>query len=330
MKLRKNSDLAAISALVSDKMIKVESLFAEMLASKVGIISSIGQYLARSGGKRIRPLIHLLCARMCDHQGDRDVLFATILESIHTATLVHDDIIDNANVRRGRTTVNRKWGNTITVLLGDYLFTKSVVKAIMDGDLSIINRIAEITMEMIEGELLQEESNGRIDLTESEYLEITKRKTASLFSGCASIAGSISGSDDEKVQALRDFGMHFGITFQLIDDLLDFTADEKVLGKPVASDLKEGRLTLPLIYLLEFGVPEHKEMISLVLSNGTENVNIINDIVRIVKENGVIKKARQKALEHAVNAKSSLSVFEGSIFRDALMDLTDLIVYRNR
>ena len=325
-----NPDLADISSLISDKLVKVESLFSAMLTSKVGIINSIGRYLSNSGGKRIRPLVHLLCARMCGHEEDRDVVFATIFESIHTATLVHDDIIDNARTRRGRSTVNRKWGNTITVLLGDYLFTKSISHAIQDGDLRIINKLAEITLQMIEGELMQEDTNGKADLAESEYIEIAKGKTAALFAGCTSVAGMISSVSEEKIHALDDFGMNFGIAFQLVDDLLDFTADEKVLGKPVASDLKEGRLTLPLIYLLRIGVPEHRDLVLSVLNDEEENQGLVDEIVKIVKENGVIRKAREKVLDHAAKAKSSLSIFKDSLYKNALMDLTDLIVFRNK
>ncbi|MEW5807134.1 MAG: polyprenyl synthetase family protein [Acidobacteriota bacterium] len=323
------SDMSAISYLVADKLEKTETLFAEMLRSRIGIISTIGKHIANSGGKRIRPLVHLLSAGMCGHKGERDILFASIFESIHTATLIHDDIIDNAHTRRGRVTVNRKWGNSITVLIGDYLFTKSVFNALHDGNLKIIHRIAEITMKMIEGELMQEDSIGKIDLTEEEYIEIARRKTACLFSGCTSIAGIISDASDQEVKALEQFGMNFGIAFQLIDDLLDLTSDEKVLGKPAASDLKEGRLTLPLIYLLQIGILKHRKLITSILG-GHDGEDSLKDVIKIVGENGVIKRARDRAFYFAEKAKIYLEAFPHSDYRDALINLTDLIINRDR
>lgn len=326
----KELDVEGISSLLSEKLTEVETLFASMLSSDVEIISEIGAYIVQSSGKRIRPLLHLLSAGMCGYKGSRDIVFASIFEAIHTATLIHDDIIDNANTRRGKPAVNRKWGNATTVLLGDYIYTKSVLHAIQDGELRIIRRIAETTMKMIEGELLEEAAQGSINLSEEEYLEIVKRKTAVLFSACCAIAAIISDVSDSEVKAMESYGMNLGIAFQLADDILDFTADEETLGKPVASDLKEGRLTLPLIYLLKLGNDKHKELIASVLQSGENDAASLKEVVKLVADNGVISKARQKALAYANKAKSDIVPFKDSLYKETLSNLSDLIVYRAR
>ncbi len=330
MKLDRKFDVQAISSLISDKLEKVEDLFSEMLKSKVGIISEIGEYICQNAGKRIRPLVHLLSAGMCGYKGERDVIFAAIFEAIHTATLIHDDIIDNAKTRRGKAAINKKWGNTITILLGDYIYTKSVLHAIQDGDLKLINLIAKTTMDMIEGELMEEDVQSRLDLTEDEYLEIVKRKTASLFSGCCAVAAIISNASEKQMKALKNYGLNLGIAFQLADDLLDFIADEKTLGKPVASDLKEGRLTLPLIYLLRLGNAKHKKIISSIIKRREFDSKSLKEAIKIVIDNGVINKARGKALAYVEDAKSSIIPFKDSLYKEALLKLTDYIVYRTR
>jgi octaprenyl-diphosphate synthase len=326
----KEFDFQGLSSLLSGKLAQVEDLFKSMLSSEVGIISEIGEYIVQSAGKRIRPLLHLLSAGMCGYQGDRDVRFAAIFEAIHSATLIHDDIIDNAHTRRGKATINRRWGNAITVLLGDYIYTKSVLHAIQDGDLKIIQLIAQTTMDMIEGELMEEAAQGKIDLAEEDYLEIVKRKTAVLFSACCAVAAIISNASERKIIAMKNYGMNLGIAFQLADDLLDFTADEKTLGKPVASDLKEGRLTLPLIYLLELGNGKHKKLIGSILQSKENDSESFNEVLKLIKENGGIHKARQKALSYAKEAKSAIDSFKDSLYKEILLNLTDLIVFRAR
>ncbi len=326
----KELNLQGLSSPLSEKLVQVEDLFKKMMSSEVGIISEIGEYIVQSAGKRIRPLLHLFSAGMCGYKGERDVLFAAIFEAIHTATLIHDDIIDNAHTRRGKATINRRWGNAITVLLGDYIYTRSVLHALQDGDLKIIRLIAETTMNMIEGELLEEAVQGKIDLTEEDYLEIVKRKTAVLFSTCCAVAAIISNSSERKIKAIQSYGMNLGIAFQLADDLLDFTADEKTLGKPVASDLKEGRLTLPLIYLLELGNGNHKKLISSILQSRENDSESFNEVLNLIRENGVINKARQKALSYAQEAKSAIVSFKDSLYKEILLNLSDLIVYRAR
>src|SRR6266581_3379636 len=228
----------------------VDREFDRHVQSQVDLIPKIGRYIQTSGGKRVRPAVLLMAARLGGYSGERAVLNASVVEFIHTATLVHDDIIDGADLRRGRLAVHSRWGNDITVLLGDYLYIKSMALALMHDALEIIRLLCDVTLRMIEGELYQLTKNGDADITEDEHFEIMRRKTAFLFGGCAQIGGMLGKVPAEREQALREYGFNLGVAFQLVDDLLDFTGDAEAVGKPIGSDLREGKVTLPLIHLL--------------------------------------------------------------------------------
>ncbi len=228
---------------------KVDEEFARHVQSKVELIPQIGQYIRTSGGKRIRPAVLLMAARLVGYHGDRSILYAAVVEFIHTATLVHDDIIDDSDLRRGRLAVHSRWGNDITVLLGDYLYIKSMALALTHDELEIIRNLCDVTLRMIEGELYQLTKNGDADITEEEHFDIMRRKTAYLFGGCAQIGGMLGKVSSEREQALKEYGFNLGMAFQIVDDLLDFTGDAEAVGKPIASDLREGKVTLPLIHL---------------------------------------------------------------------------------
>ena len=228
---------------------KVDEEFARHVQSKVALIPQIGQYIRTSGGKRIRPAVLLMASRLVGYDGDRAILYAAVVEFIHTATLVHDDIIDDSDLRRGRLAVHSRWGNDITVLLGDYLYIKSMAMALTHDELEIIRILCDVTLRMIEGELYQLTKNGDAGITEEEHFDIMRRKTAYLFGGCAQIGGMLGKVSSEHEQALQEYGFNLGMVFQLVDDLLDFTGDAEAVGKPIASDLREGKVTLPLIHL---------------------------------------------------------------------------------
>src|SRR6059058_4683489 len=234
-------------------MERVDREFGRQIESQVDLIPKIGKYIQTSGGKRMRPAVLLMAARLSGYQGDRAILYAAVVEFIHTATLVHDDIIDDAELRRGRLAVHSRWGNDITVLLGDYLYIKSMALALTHYALEIIRLLCDVTLRMIEGELYQLTKNGDADITEDEHFDIIHRKTAYLFGGCAQIGGMLGGVSAEREQALQEYGFNLGIAFQLVDDLLDFTGDLKAVGKPIGADLREGKMTLPLIHLLRSG-----------------------------------------------------------------------------
>src|SRR5262249_12154894 len=247
---RSVADLREIVRLVEDDLARVEELFEQQCRSDVGLVGEIGRYIQEGGGKRIRPALLLLGSRLCGYRGERAIVLASVVEFIHTATLLHDDIIDEATVRRGRRSVNSRWGNDITVLLGDFLYTKSMAMALSQDNLPILRLLSDVTLRMIEGELLEIERNGHLDVTEAQHVDLMRRKTADLFSACLRIGAILGDVGQEREQALARYGLNLGICFQMVDDLLDFTAEEKTLGKPVANDLREGKLTLPMIFLL--------------------------------------------------------------------------------
>ena len=319
-----------ILGLVGPKLAAVEAEVVRNLHSDIGVIDELGTYLSNGGGKRVRPLLLLLSAQMSGYRGDKDVLFASVFEFIHTATLVHDDVIDGATIRRGRSSLNAQWGNSLTVLLGDYLYIKSMSMALTADDLRIIKILADITLKMIEGELIQQRRQGEIAVTEEEHLDIVRRKTACLFSGCSLVGGVLAGIGAEKEAALQNFGLNLGMAFQLVDDMLDFTSNEKTLGKPVVSDLREGKLTLPLIYLLQAGDSEHRHKVQTVLQDRDFSRVRSEEIVSLVQQRGTLERTRDLARHYGEKAKRDLRVFPDGLARRALESLPDLILSRDR
>jgi octaprenyl-diphosphate synthase len=282
--------LAEILALVGDDLVKVEREFDRHLGSDIEIIETVGRYIAEGGGKRIRPALFLLCSRLCGYS---------------------------------------RWGSHLTVLLGDYLYLKSMTLALTADELRIIRTLCDITLTMIEGELMQADCNGAIDLTEAEHLEIIRRKTAVLFSGCGRVAAELALVGPEQALALEAYALNLGMAYQLVDDLLDFTATESVLGKPVASDLKEGRLTLPLIYLLEKGVAEHRQKIGAVLRDGGFTTVDCDEILDMVNRHGTLERTRLLAVSYSRKAAFALDAFEPTPVRQALKDLARFVTLRD-
>ena len=230
--------LAQMFEPVREDLRLVEREFARHVQSQIAVIPAMGNYIQDSGGKRIRPAVLLMAARMCGCTYDRAVLHAAVLEFIHTATLVHDDIIDESDLRRGRQAVHSRWGNDVTVLLGDFLYIKSMSLALTQDRLDIIRLLCDVTLRMIEGEIYQLTKNGVVDLSEDEHFDIIRRKTAYLFAGCAKIGGMLGASTPQQQDALWEYGLNIGMAFQIVDDLLDFTGDEEALGKPIGGDLR--------------------------------------------------------------------------------------------
>jgi octaprenyl-diphosphate synthase len=290
----------------------------------------MGRYIQNSGGKRVRPAVLLMASRLSGYTGDRAVLYASVVEFIHTATLVHDDIIDGADLRRGRLAVHSRWGNDITVLLGDYLYIKSMAMALTQDSLDIIRLLCDVTLRMIEGELYQLTKTGDVDISEEEHFEIIRRKTAFLFGGCAQIGGMLGGVPPEHESALREYGFNLGIAFQLVDDLLDYTADAAALGKPVGGDLREGKVTLPIILLLRAGGGDADSLIRTVVADRSVSAEQWREIVRLLREHGATELAYTRAVEYADRAKGCLAAFPPSRERDALLSLTDYVLARDR
>jgi octaprenyl-diphosphate synthase len=323
--------LAQILEPVREELKRVEREFARHLESRVELIPEMGKYVQMSGGKRIRPAVLLMSARLTGYTGDRAVLNAAVVEFIHTATLVHDDIIDGADTRRGRLTAHSRWGSDITVLLGDYLYIRSMAMALTQDSLDVVRLLCDCTLKMIEGELYQLTKAGDASITEEEHFEIIRRKTAHLFSGCAEIGGLLGHASAEELTALREYGFHLGIAFQIVDDVLDYMADESALGKPIGGDLREGKVTLPVILLLQRAGPEATSLVHSVIADGQVTVERWRTIRELLARHGVIEAAFERAVTAVHNAKQHLlGAFGPSVERDHLVALADYIVNRDR
>jgi len=299
--------------------------------SHVDLIPKIGQYIQTSGGKRMRPAVLLMASRLSGYTGDRAVLYAAVVEFIHTATLVHDDIIDDSDLRRGRLAVHSRWGNDITVLLGDYLYIKSMALALTHDTLDLVRVLCDVTLKMIEGELYQLTKNGDADISEDEHFDIIRRKTAYLFGGCAQIGGMLGKIPGEREQALREYGFNLGIAFQVVDDLLDFTGDAGAVGKPIGADLREGKVTLPLIHLLR---QQPDGLASQIVRDVINSRAITQDqwdtLLLSLKDHASIDYAYRRATEFAERAKKPLYAFPPSSEREALLALPDYVLLRDR
>jgi octaprenyl-diphosphate synthase len=322
-------ELSRIFELIRDDLVRVEAEFARHVESRVQLIPQMGSYIQNSGGKRVRPGVLLMAARLGGYSGDRAILYGAVVEFIHTATLVHDDIIDDAGLRRGRLAVHSRWGNDITVLLGDYLYIKSMALALTHDSIDVIRLLCDVTLKMIEGELYQLTKTGDIDISEEEHFDIVRRKTAHLFAGCAQIGGMLGGEPPERQRALWDYGFNLGIAFQLVDDLLDYTADETLLGKPAGSDLREGKVTLPIINLLRRGGPAAYDLIGGVVRDRTVTPETWREIRRMLAETRATEGALRTATEYAEAAKRHLAAFPPSAERDALASLPDYVLMRD-
>ena len=308
----------------------VDREFGRQIESQVELIPTIGRYIQSSGGKRVRPAVLLMASRLGGYTGDKGVVFAAAIEFIHTATLVHDDIIDESELRRGRQAVHARWGNDVTVLLGDYLYIKSMALALTHDTLEIVRVLCDVTLKMIEGEIFQLTKNGDAAITEDEHFDIIRRKTAFLFGGSAQIGGMLGRVNAEQEQALQQYGFNLGIAFQVVDDLLDVTGDLEALGKPVGADLVEGKMTLPLIHLL--AQPGHRggEIVRGIIESRSATREQWSEILGLLKEHRSIEYASRRAVDFAERAKKQLAVFPPSSERDALIALPDYVLSRDR
>jgi octaprenyl-diphosphate synthase len=330
-----------IFELVRDDLALVEREIAGQNAAAIEPVCEISSYLREGGGKRLRPALLLLAAGASGYRGPSAIRLGAVVELIHNATLIHDDVIDGANTRRGRPSANARWGNHMSVLAGDWLYMQSFEMALRERNYAILDILIDLTQNMVEGELLQLTRLGQIDLTETEATELAYRKTACLFSGCSRL-GAILGRQPKGVEdALGEYGRNAGLAFQLVDDLLDFTASPEQLGKPVLSDLKEGKVTLPLIFALRAeaarsgGGNGHdgngaggRRLVSTVLEErGFVSVRP-EQITRLVRESGSLDRAAKLAHEYVARAKDALAELPDSDYRRALLAVPDFILAR--
>ncbi len=322
--------LSDIYARIQPELCEVENEFQKQLDSRIECLRDASHYVINSGGKRIRPALLLLATKLLGDSGPLAITYASVIELIHTASLIHDDIVDEADLRRGRQSINRRWGNDITVLLGDYLYIKSVSLALAQNNQLILDIISRATLHMVEGELIQLAHSGRIDTSEEEHLDVIQRKTGYLFSACCEIGAVLSGASEDERRCLRDYGLDLGMAFQLVDDILDFTATPQALGKPVVNDLKEGRLTLPLIYLLQKHNGEHRRLIEQVLQEKDFRSVSRELIIEMVQQNGTLEQTFELARDFGDRARRHLSIFKESDIKEALLTLPIFILERDR
>jgi len=321
-------DPKRIFNVVEDDFSAVNQLILDQLHSDVDLVETISQYLVDSGGKRVRPLLVLLAAKCCDYQGKDHILLATIIEFLHTATLLHDDVVDMSELRRGRSTANAVFGNAPSVLVGDFLYSRAFQMLVQLADLPIMAIMANCTNQIAEGEVQQLTNARNPDLTEQQYRDVIQAKTAILFEASAETAGILSGVSSEQQTALKNYGAHLGMTFQLIDDLLDYDGEAEEMGKNVGDDLAEGKMTLPLIHTLQNSSPEDAKLIrEAVLENRIEDTA---KIIALVKNSEALAYTQNKAEHEADMAIQQLDNLPENSFRVALKDLAKQALNRSK
>ena len=322
--------METVIALLKDEMQAVESQFKKNLASDVKLVSQVGDYVLSSGGKRIRPMLLLLCARLCRYNGDKHIELAGVVEFIHTATLLHDDVVDSANLRRGNRSANSVWGNQASVLVGDFLFAKSFSVMVGSESLKILQILSDTTTQLAEGEILQLINTCDLEVDEPRYLQVVRDKTAILIAAACQVAGVLAGVDETQEMALREFGLEIGTAFQLMDDALDYVADEEDFGKEKGHDLFEGKMTLPLIHAYSDSTELERVEISRIIEAEELANEDLDYICALIDEKGGINYTRQKATERIERAKQQLSIFSDCEARQALFTLADYVVSRNK
>lgn len=316
--------------IIGDDLKRVEEQFRKDLESDVPLIRKVGEYVLSSGGKRVRPALLLLAARLCDYQGDKAVPLASVVEFIHTATLLHDDVVDSATLRRGIASANTLWGNEASVLVGDFLFSKSFSLMVAVGSLDILRVLSEATTIIAEGEVMQLLCTGELDLTEECYIGVVRSKTAILMSAACE-AGAILGKvSPEKQKLLAGFGMDLGIAFQLMDDILDYIATEEEFGKSIGHDLEEGKITLPLIHTLRHCSEAERTIIAAVIEKDEMSLDDFRDVSGLVKCYGGIDYTVAAARRYIAGCTAHLTDFGQSRIKDALLELSDYVITRNR
>lgn len=311
------SDLSAIETALSDN-----------LTPYLAQVSETARHILFSGGKRLRPLLLVLSARLCGYKGDYDITFSTIVEYLHAATLLHDDLVDDADLRRGQPVAHSKWGSPTAVLVGDFLFARALSIAAEIERPDIIKIIAGITEDMSQGEIHQLIMKGKIDLSEAEYNEIIRRKTAVLIQGACRVGALIAEAPEEKETALSEFGLDIGVAFQMTDDLLDYTSDISVLGKAVGADLKEGKLTLPVIHSLKHADSPDRAWMEKIIARCEFSDDEFEKLIHLLEQYGGLAYTKRMASEYVLKAKEALSCFEPSKTKEILLDVADYAMTR--
>ena len=330
LKKQINNSYADLKNSVDDKLILVEEKINSRLVSKVELVQKMTKYHLKTGGKRLRALLTLQCAKICEYQkGLRDVNLAACVELIHAATLMHDDVIDSADIRRGKKTLNTIWGNHSSILVGDYLLSKCFEMMVEDGNLELLKLLATTSSEIAQGEVLQLQHNKEIDILEETYLNIISSKTASLFAAATKVGAIIAEKDLKYKNALEFYGKNLGLTFQIADDTLDYNSELKLFGKNIGNDFYEGKVTLPIILLYQKVDKFEKEKLKSFFEKDIREKQDLEHVLVLIKKNNIINECYKKA-EHYINlASNSLSVFEESEEKNILKNLTSFSIERN-
>jgi len=319
-----------IFSIIAAELEQVEAEFERQAKSNVQVISYLGDYLRASGGKRVRPALAILSNYAVGGDGSlyNSIRMATVMEFLHTATLVHDDIIDAADTRRNRPTVNAIYGNETAVLMGDWLYMSAFETSLAERSLPILDILTRVTRKMTEGELLQLTTLGNADVSEEHYLDVLKRKTAYLFSASCEIGAILGGAADDQQAALRDYGLNLGTAFQLIDDLLDFTSNDDALGKAAGADLLGGKITLPLIYLLQADATTRQRVDQVLRDRNYDSVSQ-KELLDAVGRTGALERARVRAIEYAERARTALCGLADSEYSEALLAIPSYVIERD-
>lgn len=315
-----------IQNLIQEDLTQTDQVLIEHLSSDVALINQMSHYIIGAGGKRLRPLLLLLCARASNYQGQHHHLMAVVIELIHTATLLHDDIVDESSTRRGKDTANEVWGNAASVLVGDFLYSRAFELMVEPGSMRIMQILSKATNEIAQGEVMQLLNCQNSDLTESEYYQVIERKTAVLFQAATQIGGVLAGANPEQEEALRQYGLHLGNAFQIIDDVLDYESDAQTMGKEVGDDLSEGKTTMPMIYAMEHANESEQQLLKQAIDNA--DTTQIDQVIKILNKVGAFDYTRAQAQKSADLAKAQLSALDDSEFKQALELLCELSLKR--
>ena len=323
LKTKINNSYLDLKNSFDDKLILIDERIKEKLSSKVNLVDQMTKYQLKTGGKRLRALLTLAAARLCGYRkGGRDINLSACVELIHAATLMHDDVIDNGEIRRGKKTINKIWGNQSSILVGDYLLSRCFEMMVEDGDLEVLKLLSSTSAEISQGEVLQLQHNKEVDLLEETYLKIISWKTASLFSAATKTGAIISNTENKIKEALESFGKNLGLTFQIADDTLDYNSELKLFGKEIGNDFYEGKITLPIIILFQKIKDEEKDYIRKIFNKKVRTSNDLNTVLELIKKYNIIKDCYNKA-EYFINiASNSLNIFKQSREKEMLKNLT--------
>ena len=316
-----------LSAVESD-LEDIEKALSDNLNPYLDLVSDVAGHILFSGGKRLRPLLMVLSARMCSYNGNYEKTFSTALEYLHTATLLHDDLVDGATLRRGKTVAHATWGNSITVLVGDYLLARALSISAGTGRLRVVQVLAELTENMSQGEVHQLMRKGDVKLTEDEYLVVIRRKTAVLFKAACQVSAIIADAPEDKEKALSEYGFNLGIAFQMADDLFDYTLQTSDFGKEVGADLREGKLTLPVIYALKQANSSDRDLMIKIIRNTDFTTDDFKTLLDLLVKYGGIDYTQETAASYIDTAKNALALFEASPTKETMLDIADYALAR--